>query len=74
MLGFEGIGRMLLGIGGLLIIIGLFLLYGGRLLPLGRLPGDIFIQKGNFTFYFPLVTGLILSVILTLLLNIFGRR
>ena len=53
---------------------GLFLTLGGRFLPLGRLPGDIYIQRGNFTFYFPLVSGLLLSLILTLIVNLLGRR
>ncbi|HAG07901.1 MAG TPA: DUF2905 domain-containing protein, partial [Peptococcaceae bacterium] len=41
---------------------------------IGRLPGDIVIRKGNFTFYFPLVTSIILSIVLTLLLNVLFRR
>ncbi len=72
--GFEGLGKMLLAIGGFFIIMGLFLTLGGRFLPLGRLPGDIYIQRGNFTFYFPLVSGLLLSLILTLIVNLLGRR
>ena len=72
--GFEGFGKMLLAIGGFFIIMGLFLTLGGRFLSLGRLPGDIYIQMGNFTFYFPLVSGLLLSLILTLIVNLLGRR
>ncbi len=52
---------------------GLFLL-SGKVPWLGRLPGDIIIQKKNFTFYFPLATSVLVSVILTLLLWFFGRR
>jgi len=65
----------------LLIILGLiFLLLGGLIylstrlnLPLGRLPGDIRIDRGNFHFYFPLATGLLLSLLLTIVLNIIIR-
>jgi Protein of unknown function (DUF2905) len=46
----------------------------GRVPWLGRLPGDIHIERGNFSFYFPLATSLVLSVVLTLLLYIVGRR
>ena len=46
----------------------------GRVPWIGRLPGDIHIQRGNFIFYFPLATSLLLSVVLTLLLYVVGRR
>jgi hypothetical protein len=56
-----------------LVLLGAGLSLFGKL-GLGRLPGDIFIKKGNFTFYFPLVTSIILSLVLTLLANLFFRR
>lgn len=46
----------------------------GRVPGLGRLPGDIFIQRGNWTFSFPIATALLLSVLLTLILWLIGRR
>jgi hypothetical protein len=46
----------------------------GKVPWLGRLPGDIHIQRGNWSFYFPLVTCLIVSIVLTLLFSLFGRR
>ncbi|MTV49705.1 DUF2905 family protein [Heliobacillus mobilis] len=58
---------------GLLIFGGLFWLLS-QFISLGRLPGDISWQKGNVSFYFPLASSLLLSLILTLLLNLFGRR
>ncbi len=70
----ESLARFLFFAGLMLILIagGLYLLT--RLsLPLGRLPGDIRIERENFTFYFPLATSLLLSVFLTLLLNLIGR-
>jgi hypothetical protein len=69
---------MLLGFGALMVLLGLILLAAGNLsgkVPwLGRLPGDIYIQRGGWSFYFPLATCLIISVILTLLFSLFGRR
>jgi hypothetical protein len=54
-------------IGILLIIIGFFLQFGQKIIPLGKLPGDIAIEKKNFAFYFPLTTSILISVILTLI-------
>ncbi len=69
---FETFGRLLLIGGGLIAFAGLLFLIFGRL-GLGRLPGDIFIQRENFTFYFPLVTMIIISIVLTLLVNFLRR-
>ena len=67
-------GRLLIFFGLLIAVAGVLLLFAGRVPFLGRLPGDIFVQRGNFTFYFPLVTSILLSVVLTLLLNLLARR
>jgi len=68
-------------LGKVLIIFGLFsIILGGSLLLLGkipgfgRLPGDIYLQKDNFTFYFPLVTFFLLSIIVSIILNLLFRR
>ena len=53
---------------------GKMLMIGGHFLPLGKLPGDISFTKGNTTFYFPLGTSILLSVVLTLVLQLFTRR
>ena len=74
MSGVHDIGRMLLVFGFLIALVGVALLLVGRVPWLGRLPGDIHIQRGNWTFYFPLSTSLVLSVVLTLILWILGRR
>jgi Protein of unknown function (DUF2905) len=66
-------GRALLVVGGVLVAAGLLLMLGARLPGLGRLPGDIVYRKSNVTFYFPLVTCILLSVVITLLLRIFRR-
>jgi hypothetical protein len=68
----ESFGKLLLVGGGLIAGVGLLILIFGRL-GLGRLPGDIFIQRDNFTFYFPLATMILISVLLTLLVNLFRR-
>lgn len=66
------LGKMLLIMGIGLFIIGGILVVGEKF-GLGKLPGDIFIQKGNFTFFFPIVSSLIISLLLTLILNFFRR-
>lgn len=67
------LGRALLLVGGVLVAVGLLLTLGARLPGVGRLPGDVVYRKGNFTFYFPLVTCILLSVVVTLLLRILKR-
>lgn len=70
----ENIARYVMLAGVLLIIIGGLLYGAARLnLPIGRLPGDIRIEGPNGSFYFPLVTCIILSIILTIVLNLVGR-
>jgi len=71
---WQGLGRMLLLFGVILVVIGGLMLMAGKIPGIGRLPGDIVIRKGNFTFYFPLVTSIILSLVLTLLFNVLFRR
>jgi hypothetical protein len=68
------VGKILVAFGLLIALAGVVLLLVGRVPWIGRLPGDIYIQRGNFTFYFPLVTSLLLSVVLTLLLYFVARR
>lgn len=72
------LGKVLIGVGLLLIVVGGFLVlsgsFGGKIPFLGRLPGDIHVQRENWSFYFPLTTSIILSVVLTLILMLFSRR
>ena len=68
------VGKLLIIVGGVVVVVGLFLTLGLRIPFLGKLPGDISIDRGNVHFYFPIVTGLLLSVVLTLLLNLFFRN
>ena len=67
------LGRFLMIAGGVLFAAGLLLTLAGRLPWLGRLPGDIVLQRGPVTFYFPLATSLILSIALTLVFWLFRR-
>lgn len=70
-----GIGRTLIVLGVALVIIGALISLGGRLpFRLGHLPGDIEIRGRNSVFYFPLVTCLILSAVLSLVMWLFGKR
>ena len=69
----PGLGKSLIIIGLIIAAIGLLLTLAGRLPWLGRLPGDIFIKKDNFTFYFPLATSILISLLLSFLLWLFRR-
>jgi Protein of unknown function (DUF2905) len=68
------LGKILIALGLLIALAGVVLVLVGRVPWIGRLPGDIHIQRGNFTFYFPLATSLLLSVVLTLIFYLVGRR
>jgi hypothetical protein len=69
-----GTGKILIIIGVIFILAGLFFLAGGKLTFLGHLPGDIHFSKGNTEFFFPIVSCILVSVIGTIILNIFFRR
>jgi hypothetical protein len=68
------LGKILVVFGIILIGVGFVLLLAGKIPFVGRLPGDIFVQKKNFTFYFPLASSIIVSIILSLLFWLFARR
>jgi hypothetical protein len=70
------LGKLLVIAGVVLLVVGGLLLLSDRLpfLRIGRLPGDVIYRRGNFTFYLPIVTSIVLSLILTLLFWVFGRR
>ncbi|MFN3567522.1 MAG: DUF2905 domain-containing protein [Caldimicrobium sp.] len=67
-------GKFLVFLGLLFIVIGLLLTLSPKIPFLGKLPGDIYIKKDNFTFYFPLATSILISLLLTLLLNLLLRK
>jgi membrane protein implicated in regulation of membrane protease activity len=72
--GVNDIGKTLVILGLLITLAGVLLLFVGRVPWIGRLPGDIHIQRGNWSFYFPIATSIALSLLLTLLFWLFGRR
>ncbi|AEH50854.1 DUF2905 domain-containing protein [Pseudothermotoga thermarum] len=67
------VGKVLILIGILLVLAGAFIYLWGKILPFGRLPGDIIIKKDKFVFYFPLMTCLIISALLSVVLMIISR-
>jgi hypothetical protein len=69
----SSMGRALVAAGVLLALVGLAVMFAGKIPGLGRLPGDIVVRRGSFTFYFPLVTCLLVSLLLTLLFSLFRR-
>lgn len=64
------IGKLLLVLGGILVALGLFFTLGGKLPFLGKLPGDIFIHRGSTHIYLPIATTILISAVLTILLNL----
>ena len=70
----QEIGKLLLIFGVILVIVGGLFMMAGKIPWLGRLPGDIVIERKNFTVYFPVATSVLLSVVLTLILWIVARR
>ena len=71
---FDSLGKLLIVFGVVLALVGGLLLLVGKVPWLGRLPGDIVIRRDNWSVYFPLTTGIVISVLLTLLFSLFGRR
>lgn len=76
-----GLGRILILIGGSIVVVGLLLALASKLPGLGdglgwlgKLPGDIYIKRDNFTFYFPLATSVLISLVVSLLFYLLSRR
>ena len=70
---FHSIGKLLIVLGIVIVVIGILLTQSDKIPFIGKLPGDIFIRKGNFTFYFPIVTSVVISIILTLLFYLINK-
>ena len=66
----EGIGKILIIAGAVIIVLGLVLVFNNHIPFLGKLPGDIIIKRENFSFYFPLVTFILISIVITVIINI----
>jgi len=74
MFDLNSLGKVLVLFGVLLIVFGAIFILGGKLSWFGRLPGDIYVQKKNFSFYFPIATSILISVILSVILMLLRRR
>jgi len=70
----SALGKMLLFFGAILVGLGLLLMFVHKVPFIGKLPGDILVQKKNFSFYFPLTTSILLSILLSLVLWLWSRR
>ncbi|RLB05236.1 MAG: DUF2905 domain-containing protein [Deltaproteobacteria bacterium] len=70
---WGGLGRILIMFGVLMVGIGLLLMLGEKIPWIGRLPGDIYIRRDKFSFYFPITTCIIISILLTLLFALFRK-
>jgi len=68
------IGKLFIIIGFILVIVGFLLVFHKQIPIIGRLPGDILIQKKNFSFYFPITTSLVISIILSILIYLMNKR
>jgi hypothetical protein len=69
----PAIGKMLIILGIILIIVGIGFLFGDKIPFIGKLPGDILIKKERFSFYFPITTSIIISIILTIIFSLFRK-
>lgn len=75
MANLDPLARLLIFAGVSILILGLILLVSSKLgLGLFRLPGDIVVKRDNFTLYFPWVTGIVISIVLSIILGLFARR
>jgi len=72
--GLGSFGRLLVISGMVLVMVGLLFMFSGKMPWLGRLPGDIYIKKKSITFYFPLGTSILLSIILSFILWLINRK
>jgi len=70
---FQQFGRILIFAGILIALLGVILLFGDKIPLIGKLPGDIYIKKKNFTFYFPLATSIVLSILVSLILYLLRK-
>ena len=69
----PALGKMLIILGAVLVVVGLGFVFADKIPYIGRLPGDIYIKREKFSFYFPLATSIIISIILTILFSIFRK-
>ncbi|HHT9136388.1 MAG TPA: DUF2905 domain-containing protein [Candidatus Wunengus sp. YC60] len=70
----NAFGKILIFVGIIMIVVGGIFMFGSKIPFIGRLPGDIAIQKKNFSFYFPITTGIIVSIILSFIMWLLSKR
>ncbi len=70
----SAFGKILIGLGILMVVLGGLFMLSGKIPFIGRLPGDIAIQKKNFSFYFPITTCIIISIIFSLIMWLLSKR
>jgi hypothetical protein len=70
---FGNLGKVLVIIGLVFVVLGFLLIFGDKIPWIGKLPGDIYIKRERFSFYFPIVTCIIISLILSLLFSLFRK-
>lgn len=70
---FHQLGRLMIYAGIFLLVMGVLFFFGDKIPFLGKLPGDIYIKKKNFTFYFPIVTSILLSLLISLIIYLFRK-
>ena len=69
----PAMGKVFIILGVIFIVIGLAFMFGDKIPFLGKLPGDIYIKRERFSFYFPLTTSILISIVLTILFSIFRK-
>ncbi len=70
---FQQFGKLMIFAGIFLLVLGALFFFGDKIPFIGKLPGDIYIKKKNFTFYFPIVTSILISLIISLILYLFRK-
>lgn len=70
----DSLGKILIVLGSIILLVGIILVFVKNVPLIGKLPGDILIKKKNFTFYFPITTSIIISILLSLILYLFLRK
>lgn len=71
----QPLGKLLIGVGIFIVVLGILIVLAPKIPYIGRLPGDVYLKRDNFIFYFPLVSSIVISIVLTLILNfILGKK
>ena len=70
---FQQIGKLLIFAGIFIVVLGVLFLFGDKIPLIGKLPGDIYIKKKNFTLYFPIVTSILISLLISLIIYLFRK-